>query len=235
MAYPENTSAAPHPTDGVWLQGRHPEYTFAPRRAAPLPFALPFTRRRPLVDDRDLLARLGGDDDRAAREAFDEVFRHWYVRLVRAADMVVHDQGVAEELVQDVMLELWRRRTRLDADGSVQAYLFRSTRNRALNHVRHLRVVQRTADALATDEAQDASAPAALAGAELDEAIRAAVAALPPRCRAVFELSRGQGLRYAEIAERLGVSVKAVEAQMGRALKSLRERLAPFLPRGDRL
>lgn len=187
------------------------------------------------MDDRDLLARLGGGDDRAAHAAFDEVFRTWYERLVRAASQVVRDPGVAEELVQDVMLELWRRRTRLAEDGSVQAYLFRATRNRALNHVRHLRVVQRTAGALAASEAQEASAPAELAGAELDAAIRAAIAALPPRCREVFELSRGQGLRYTEIAGRLGVSVKAVEAQMGRALKSLRERLAPFLPAGDQL
>ena len=186
------------------------------------------------MDDRELLARLAGDDGEA-RAAFDEIFRSWYGRLVRAADAVVREPGVAEELVQEVMLELWRRRARLAEDGSPQAYLFRATRNRALNHVRHLRVVRRTADAVRGDEARDASAPAAIEGAELEAAIRDAVADLPPRCREVFELSRAQGLRYAEIAERLGVSVKAVEAQMGRALRTLRERLAPWLPGGDRL
>lgn len=181
------------------------------------------------------MARLGGDDEGAARRAFDELFRTWYARLVRAADAVVRDPAAAEELVQEAMLELWRRRRRLAPDGSAQAYLFRSTRNRALNHVRHQRVVQRAAVALLVDEAREASAPHELAGAELDTALAAAVAALPPRCREVFELSRGQGLRYAEIAERLGVSTKAVEAQMGRALKSLRERLAAWLPDAEAL
>jgi RNA polymerase sigma-70 factor (ECF subfamily) len=65
---------------------------------------------------------------------------------------------------------------------------------------------------------------------EIDVAVRAAVASLPPRCREVFELSRVRGLKYGEIAQALGVSVKAVEAQMGKALRTLRERLAPFLP-----
>ena len=71
-----------------------------------------------------------------------------------------------------------------------------------------------------------------LAATELEAAVREAVASLPPRCREVFEMSRERGLRYAEIAEALGVTVKAVEANMGRALRILRERLAPWLPEG---
>jgi RNA polymerase sigma-70 factor (ECF subfamily) len=186
------------------------------------------------LDDRELLARLAGDE-RAAQAAFDALFRRWYARLVRAADAVVRDQAVAEELVQDVMLELWRRRERLGADGAAHAYLFQAVRNRALNHVRHLKVRQRGALRLVRDEAAAAPAPGELEAGELDAAIRAALDTLPPRCRAVFDLSRSGGLRYAEIAERLGVSVKAVEAQMGRALRTLRERLAEWLPEGNRL
>jgi RNA polymerase sigma-70 factor (ECF subfamily) len=68
---------------------------------------------------------------------------------------------------------------------------------------------------------------------ELAAAAAAAVADLPPRCREVFTLSRARGLSYAEIAETLGISVKTVEAQMARALRGLRERLAPWLPGGD--
>ncbi len=60
--------------------------------------------------------------------------------------------------------------------------------------------------------------------------MRRAVADLPERCREVFRLSREQGLRYAEIATALGISVKTVEAQMGKALRLLRDRLAPWLP-----
>ena len=65
---------------------------------------------------------------------------------------------------------------------------------------------------------------------ELQDAIRDAIAALPPRTREVFLLSRERNLRYSEIAEQLGVTVKAVEANMSRALRQLRDKLSPFLP-----
>ena len=189
---------------------------------------------RAAVDDRELLATLAGDEP-GAREAFDAIFRTWYAPLVRAAEGVVRQRAVAEELVQDVMLELWRRRTQLASDGTAQAYLFRSTRNRALNHLRHQQVAQRGAVHAATPAARDASAPAELVAGEIDEAVKRALDDLTPRCREVFELSRTHGLKYAEIAETLGVTVKAVEAQMGKALRTMRERLAPWLPNGDRL
>jgi RNA polymerase sigma-70 factor, ECF subfamily len=178
------------------------------------------------VDDRELLARLARDDE----AAYDTIFRAWYAPLVRATHAVVHDRSVAEDIVQDAMLELWRRRAQLDAEGSAQAYLFRATRNRALNHLRHLQVQRKTAVYLDTEEAREASAPAQLVAAELEAAVQQAIAGLPPRCREVFEMSRTRGLRYAEIASTLDISVKAVEANMGRALRILRERLAPWLP-----
>ena len=129
----------------------------------------------------------------------------------------------------------WRRRDSLDPSGSAQAYLFQATRNRALNHLRHLRVQRRVAPQLARNDARDATAPSRLVAEEIEAAVREALGELTPRCREVFELSRVQGLRYSEIAELLGVSVKAVEAQMGKALRTLRERLAPWLPAGSRL
>ncbi len=187
------------------------------------------------MDDRELLARLRAGD----HAAFDAIFRAWYAPLVRLAGGLLRDPAAAEEIVQDVMLELWRRRETLDPDGTPQAYLFQSTRNRALNRLRHARVVERAAPGLADARTAVGSAgpppDAAVAAGELAVAVRATIDALPPRCREVFTMSREQGLTYAEIARALGVSVKAVEAQMGRALRTLRERLAPFLPVGDRL
>src|SRR6476619_8360501 len=88
----------------------------------------------------DLLERLRKGDE----AAFDSIFRAWYPSLVRSAESIVRSRAVAEEVVQDVMLELWRRRESLASDSSPQAYLFQSTRNRALNHVRHERVEKRS-------------------------------------------------------------------------------------------
>jgi RNA polymerase sigma-70 factor (ECF subfamily) len=182
-------------------------------------------------DDRALLERLRAGD----ADAFDAIFRAWYAPLVRVATRLTGAPASGEEVVQDVFLELWRRRATLDADVAVHAWLLRSTRNRALNVVRHARIVERTAPQLVAAAPHAPRTDADAGARELQDAVDAAVAALPPRCREVFALSRGEGLRYAEIAERLGVTVKAVEAQMGRALRTLRERLAEWLPPGETL
>ena len=181
--------------------------------------------------DLALLARLREGDE----AAFDTIFRTWYEPLVALGDRMLRDRAAAEEIVQEVMLELWRRRDRLSTEGSAQAYLFTATRNRVLNYLRHLRVREKGEPFLLLDETAPDRADSGAVESEIEVAIRGAITELPPRCREVFELSRIQGLKYSEIAQTLGVSVKAVEAQIGKALKLLRERLAPWLPTGTSL
>ena len=181
------------------------------------------------LESNELLEHLRQGDE----AAFDAIFRAWYPSLVRSAESVVRSRAVAEEVVQDVMLELWRRRESLAQESSAQAYLFRSTRNRALNHIRHERVEQKSEPELMQRTEISASAPSHLVEEEIEAALKVAVAELPERCREVFELSRTHGLKYAEIATTLGISVKTVEAQMGKALRSLRVKLAPWLPTGE--
>ena len=177
-------------------------------------------------NDRDLLARLRSGD----HDAFEAIFRQWYEPVVRSASRVLRDVEVAEELSQDVFLELWRRREALAPDSSVAGYLMQAVRNRALNHLRHL-AVQRKSVVYVEAMCEPAEpADAQVQASELQTALRQAIADLPPRTREVFVMSRERGLRYSEIAEELGVSVKAVEANMSRALRILRERLAVFLP-----
>jgi RNA polymerase sigma-70 factor (ECF subfamily) len=178
------------------------------------------------MDDLELLERLRRGDE----QAFDSIFRTWYAPLVRMAESMLRRRAVAEEIVQDVMLEMWKRRERLAPDSSIRAYLFQSTRNRALNHVRHIRVEERDEAHVAPPSPAGPPADALVVEEEIGDALRRAVDGLPPRCREVFELSRTHGLSNSEIAQTLGVSVKAVEAQMGRALRTLREELAPWLP-----
>jgi RNA polymerase sigma-70 factor, ECF subfamily len=177
------------------------------------------------VTDRELLERLRQGDP----AAFDAIFRTWYAPLVGTAERMLRDRAVAEELVQDVMLELWRRRETLDASGSPQAYLFQATRNRVLNHLRHLKIEQRSEPEVRRESPASPQADAHVSEQELEVAIQQAVRTLPDRCREVFELSRVHGLKYSEIATALGISVKTVEAQMGKALRTLRERLDQWL------
>lgn len=179
-------------------------------------------------NERALQERIRGGDE----AAFDTVFRDNYAHLVRMAESVVRERALAEEIAQDVMLELWRRRESIELEQSFRPYLLRSTRNRALNHVRHQRVVMREAT-IAAAAAESARAPSAedeMLGTEMERAVRLAIASLPERAREVFQLSRDQGLKYSEIAVLLDISVKTVEKRMGQALAELRDRLAQWMP-----
>lgn len=172
---------------------------------------------------------------RGESPAFDTIFREWYPRLVLIADRIVGERQVAEDLAQEVFLELWRRRETLTLETTVHAYLLQSVRNRSLNHLRHVQVRRRSVPDVVEMSAMPVPADASTVAAELAVAIEHATQSLTPRCREVFQMSRDQGLKYSEIATQLGVSVKAVEAQMGKALRTMREQLAPWLPQGESL
>ncbi len=202
---------------------RPPQHARAP---LPGPDATPPSTPVTPLSERELLDRLRRGDE----GAFDAIFRAHYPGLVTFLDRLLRGRGEAEEVAQEVMLELWRRRDGLDIRESLRAYLYRAARNRALNVLRHERVVEAAAPYARMAEAEPARAEPNLLEQELDAAVAAAVADLPERCREIFRLSRVDGLRYVEIAETLGISVKTVEAQMGRALRLLRERLARWLP-----
>jgi RNA polymerase sigma-70 factor (ECF subfamily) len=183
------------------------------------------------MEERELLDRLRRGDN----VAFEAIFRQWYAPLVATTAGLLRDRGPAEEIVQDVMLELWKRRESLTLEQSLRAYLFQASRNRALNHLRRLRVETRGEPTIAAALPTPEQADTEVRESELRIAIETAIAGLPERCREVFELSRIHGLKYSEIATRLGISVKTVEAQMGKALRVMREKLAMWMPEGGTL
>ena len=183
-----------------------------------------------VLTEPELLDRLRRGDE----AAFDTIFRTHYAQLVSVAEGMLGDRGAAEEIAQEVMLELWKRRGTLALE-SLRAYLIRATRNRALNQIRHDKVTREAEPYAAGESSAPASAEADLADQEIESAVKAAMQTLPDRCREVFELSRVHGLKYSEIARTLDISVKTVEAQMGKALRTLREQLAAFLPKSDSL
>jgi RNA polymerase sigma-70 factor, ECF subfamily len=160
--------------------------------------------------------------------AFETLFHAHYGELCSFVRAQVGSADVAEEIVQDVLLRVWHNRSRLDPHQSLRQYLYRAARNHALNFLKRRRLETHWQSASNPTTQNAPAADEAVREHELSTAIGQAVAALPERCRLIFLMSRDQGLSYTEIADVLGLSVKTVETQMGRALKALRANLAAF-------
>ncbi len=173
-----------------------------------------------------LASRLMSKDE----QAFEKVFKQWFQSLHTYAFTLVRDAYEAEEIVQQVFYKLWERADRLQINGAVSAYLYRSVYNECLNYLKHEKVKSRHHLYVAHQLKYDHGGLGdRLSSAALEEKYTNALNELPEQCRAVFQLSRFDNLKYREIADRLEISVKTVENQMGKALKFLRNRLAEFL------
>ena len=180
-----------------------------------------------LLAEPALVAALRAGDERA----FETLFRAYHAPLCSFAHRYVRAPDVAEELVQEVFLHLWQQRAAWEGRGALKTYLYTAVRNAAVSYLRHERVAQRrSAETLALFDRPPLAADRAAASHETAAAVRAAVDRLPERCRLVFTLNREQGLTYTEIAATLGLSVKTVDTQMGRALKALRKYLGAHWP-----
>jgi RNA polymerase sigma-70 factor (family 1) len=162
-------------------------------------------------------------------KTFEMVFRDYYKPLVRYGSTFLKDSDEAEDVVQQVFVSLWEKRTQLDIHTSIRAVLYKAVQNACLNKIKHLKVRTSYAEDLkATTVHEDASDP--VQANELNERIQLAVETMPEQCGRIFKMSRFEQLRYQEIADQLGLSVKTVENQMGKALKIVREELKDYLP-----
>jgi RNA polymerase sigma-70 factor, ECF subfamily len=157
---------------------------------------------------------------------FESLFRSSYVSLVRYAKTLIKDHDSAEEIVQDLFYRLWQDKEKLNIESSLNGYLFRSVHNKCLHFIEHNKVVERYAEEMSFRQPDKQESPSdILQYRELQARISRILQRLPERCGQVFYLSRFEGLKYTEIAEKLSVSVKTVESNMGRALKEFRKEL----------
>ena len=167
------------------------------------------------------------DRDPELEVAFDALVRREYPRLAELAFTLLGNRADAEEVVQEVLLGVWRQRARFDFTAP-NAYLARAVRNRVISRRRQDATERRWFHAQPTDGCR----PANDGRAERDELLSAldrAVDSLPARSREIFILQRVNGLSYAEIAATLGISSKTVENLMGRVLQKLRQALRSHL------
>ena len=162
---------------------------------------------------------------------YEKVFRLYYQALCNYACTLLKDPDEAEEAVQQVFVAIWNKREQISINTTLQAYLYRAVNNASLNRIRHEKVRNQHRDHVMASESPVVEHTAQqVISRELTREIGKAVQSLPDKCRETFEMSRYEGLSYPEIAERQGVTVKAVEKQMGKALRLLRLSLADYLP-----
>lgn len=167
-------------------------------------------------------------------QSFEIAFKAFFKGLHSYAQAILKEPETAEEIVQSVFLKLWEKRETLDINSSLKAYLYRSVYHDCLNYIKHQQVKRKHWEhahyEMTQGKPEEVGEQIKDQENELYERLQLALEKLPEKCRMVFNLSRFEELKYQEIANRLGISIKTVEAHMGKALKTLRVELAEFLP-----
>jgi RNA polymerase sigma-70 factor, ECF subfamily len=176
-------------------------------------------------DDKTTLEALRQGD----RTVFDALFRAYYEPLCNyACSMTNGDMDAAEDIVQERFLKLWEKRAEMAITYSIKAYLYKMVHNACLNRLRHAKTQTKYMQYNATHITENPEQPSA-GGFDVQAHIQKALNTLPEQCRHVFELNRFEDLKYREIAEQLGISIKTVENHIGKALRLLRVELAEYI------
>ena len=158
--------------------------------------------------------------------SYEELFRNWYAPLCKMIFRILKDKELTEDTVQEVFVKLWEKRKDLKIEISLKSYLYRAAINAAYNHLeKNKRYSKLTLEDVGAAKSAYNNTEADLDAKELETKIKETLALLPEACREVFILSRFEELSYKEIAETLGISVKTVENQVGKALRIFRENL----------
>ena len=161
---------------------------------------------------------------------FERLFTKHYEPLCRYAYTFLKDMDMAEDIVQEFFYGFWKNRTSFTIKLSLNSYLYHSIRNNALHYLKHVAIKQKYAEAMKneTQQALFISQPDEIVYKELNKVIDETLKQMPERCSRVFCLNRFEGKKYREIAVILSISIKTVEADMGKALQLFRKTLKEY-------
>ena len=176
------------------------------------------------INEAQLLQKLKAGD----QSAFDRLFKQYYKYLVVIAYKYVKDDHLSRDLVQDVFMDLWKRRESINIEQSLKFFLRRAVINRSLSTIRKNSRMSFEEDAGLNVATKNNETESHYQMKELHEVLEAAYAKLPARCLEVFKLSRHEGLSHKEIAVKLDISTKTIENQMTKALKIIRAALKEY-------
>jgi RNA polymerase sigma-70 factor (ECF subfamily) len=169
--------------------------------------------------DKNILSRIKEGDI----EQFEVLFKEYYERLCQFAIKYVKNIEQSEGVVQDTFYNIWKNHKTLNITTSLKAYLYTAVRNNCLQKLRTRSLDIKYENYYKSHYVNESISPAdELDAKELSKVINKALNSLPDRCREIFKMSRYEGLKYHEIADKLSISIKTVEANMGKALKHFR-------------
>lgn len=188
-------------------------------------------RKRRIADDLFDQIKAGN------QKALETLFLIYFPRLNDFARKVVKDDVISQDIVQDVFVKVWEKRSEIETIN-LEAFLFRLVRNRCIDYVKYLKLVNNRMQELEITSKYEelyridfiGDEPYVLIAQELKQKIEKTIECLPERCREVFILSRMNGFKNREIADKLNISIKNVERHLSRALQTFRANFSEELP-----
>lgn len=154
---------------------------------------------------------------------FERIFRELYAPLCAYANKYLKDRDKSEEIVQNIFYNLWKDREKREIKISLKSYLYKAVQNNCFQLAKHAEVkekyrtyIKNKPENYSLDPFQEMQLQ------EMNETINQTLDSLPEKCKEIFSLSRFEGLKQREIAEKLSISQKTVEANIGKALKAFR-------------
>lgn len=162
------------------------------------------------------------------KSEFEKIFNAYYIGLCNYAYKLLLDRDRAEDAVQQVFSKLWEKRADYNITSSVQSYLYKATYNMSINEIKRRHKLQNLENEV-VHQVSDLTADISSKTNELETAIEKGLANIPEKCRAIFVMSRYEEMKYKDIAQTLGISIKTVENQMGKALRLMRVHLSEFI------
>ena len=169
-------------------------------------------------------------------KAFEFFFEHYYSSVVGFSIQFVYDVDKAKSIAQECFVNLWVQRHKIQKPEGIRSFLYTSAKSQCLNALRHQKVVNRYKEKMLDEKEANLNIEVlqgmdfdAATFSELEQLVKSTIEELPERCKKVFTLKRMHDKKNNEIAQELQISVKAVEANMTRAMKRLKIALADYV------
>lgn len=177
---------------------------------------------------RDLTHKIANEND---QQSFRQFFNYYYEKLFRVAFHFVKSDYIAEEVISELFINLWKKRSDLVNIRNIDTFLYYSAKNRSIDYLRKLKKSKVVPIELASEKCSPSTTDpeALMIEDEFRSKVNASILSLPPKCQLIYRMVKEDGLKYGEVADLLEISIKTVEFHMGNALKKLRKDLNEYI------